>query len=105
LKSLLSNDYSTFLIYVNFVIFIYRKLQAEKKWKNFFSLYRSIACPKKIWVNFLSWEAFPTKSFFKNVSTIFCFWVTCKLSKKEHSDFIAHNSVQNHRIAIKNRDF
>jgi len=88
---------------------MYRKLRVEKKWKIFFSLCTSVVCPKKNLSKFLiivknKLEAFPTKSFFKNVPTIFCSWVARGLSKTEHSNFIAHNSVKNHCVAIKNTD-
>ena len=60
-KKVLKFEISTFewLLYILwyflnlyvFVIFTYRKLR-WKKWKIFFALCKSVACPKKIWVNF-----------------------------------------------------
>jgi len=76
LKSLLSEAYHIFWVYVSLIIFTYRKLYELKKMENFLLTLLVCNVPKLNLKKFLTilWklEAFPTKSFFTNVPTIFC---------------------------------
>ena len=84
MKSLLSNGYYIFWVYVSFVIFTYRKLQAKKNEKISFH-FVSVECPKKVWENFrlsiVEVWSFPYKIVFQNCFYDFWLLSCCKLNK------------------------
>ena len=79
---------------MNFLIFTYRKLQAEKNKKFSFYFIRSVVLKnlnKHFRISIV--KVFPIKSFFKNIPKIFYH----ELNKRSILTLIACNFVKNHR--------